>query len=215
MALQVHGLAVGPLAENAWLLTDGASGTAVLVDPGDEPERLIDALHQTHCTLQAIWLTHAHFDHVGAIAGILKELQVPVYLHPLDLPLYHIAARSAAQWGVVIDQPPPGTVDIQEGRVLSLGDTHFSVWHLPGHAPGHVAFIGAGLCISGDVLFAGSIGRTDLPFCDPAAMQRSLQRLATLPADTRVLCGHGDDTTIGQEILRNPFLRGLARPVGA
>lgn len=215
MAVQVQGFAVGPLAENAWLLVDDAASTAVLIDPGDEPQRLLDAVADAGCELQAIWLTHAHFDHVGAVAGILRKHQVPVYLHPMDLPLYRIAAKSAERWGVVIDQPPADTVDIREGSTLNFGGTDFSVWHLPGHAPGHVAFIGAGLCISGDVLFAGSIGRTDLPFCDPTAMHLSLQRIATLPAVTRVLCGHGDDTTIGQEMIQNPFLRGLARPVGA
>lgn len=215
MAIQVHGFTVGPLAENAWLLADPATGSAVLVDPGDEPQRLLKAVAEAGCELESIWLTHAHFDHVGAVAGILEQQPVPVYLHPLDVPLYRSAERSAALWGVALDQPPDGTVDLAEGTTMSIGETEFLVWHVPGHAPGHVAFIGAGLCISGDVLFAGSIGRTDLPFCDPSAMHQSLQRLATLPPSTRVLCGHGEDTSIGEELLRNPFLRGLARPVGA
>mgnify|MGYP003376891838 CR=1 FL=1 len=104
---------------------------------------------------------------------------------------------------------------VAEGDVLRLGDAEFVVWHLPGHAPGHVAFVGAGLCMSGDVLFAGSIGRTDLPGCDPRAMQHSLERLLTLPDDIRVLPGHGEPTSIARERAGNPFLRGLARPIGA
>lgn len=98
---------------------------------------------------------------------------------------------------------------------MTLGAYRFDVWHVPGHAPGHVAFVGHGLCVSGDVLFAGSIGRTDLPLCDPQAMHRSLQRLATQDDVVRVLPGHGVTTTIGRERASNPFLRGAARPIGA
>lgn len=215
MSVQVHQLTVGPLAENCWLLADAESQKAILVDPGDEALRLVAAVREAQCSLEAIWLTHAHFDHVGAVADILKQHAVPVYLHPSDAGLYAHAANAALRWGIVIPQPPLGTVDVEEGATLQFGGTEFAVWHLPGHAPGHVAFISDELCISGDLLFAGSIGRTDLPFCDPSAMQASLKRMATLPPALRVLCGHGEETTIARESRSNPFLRGLARPVGA
>lgn len=215
MALQVQGFAVGPLDENCWLLTDTATKSAVLVDPGDEADRLLAAVDHSGCVLEAIWLTHAHFDHVGAVAALGRERPVPVFLHPLDGPLYTHASVAAQKWGIAIEQPTTVTTDIEEGRTMTCGGTVFAVWHVPGHAPGHVAFIGGEYCISGDVLFAGSIGRTDLPLCDPSAMQRSLERLATLPPDTRVLPGHGEATSIARESRSNPFLRGLARPVGA
>lgn len=215
MSVQVRQLTVGPLAENCWMLVDQSSQKAVLVDPGDEAPRLLQAVRDAECTLEAIWLTHAHFDHVGAVADILERHAVPVYMHPLDSLLYDQAANAAVRWGITIPQPPRGTVDVEEGSILQFGGTDFAVWHLPGHAPGHVAFVGGELCISGDVLFAGSIGRTDLPFCDPTAMQASLSRMATLPPTWRVLCGHGEETTIARESRSNPFLRGLARPVGA
>lgn len=121
----------------------------------------------------------------------------------------------ASQWGMRVIQPPDETENLAEGDSLSLGRFTFHVWHVPGHAPGHVAFVGHDLCISGDVLFAGSIGRTDLPFCDAQAMQQSLERLSQLSHDTQVLPGHGPATTVGHELRTNPFLRGLARPVGA
>jgi glyoxylase-like metal-dependent hydrolase (beta-lactamase superfamily II) len=213
--LRVQQITVGPLEENCWLLADPTSGKAVLVDPGDETERLLAAVDATGCTLDAIWLTHAHFDHVGAVAPLLRERPVPVWLHPLDLPLYSNAATSAARWGISIETPTAITEPLEEGGAVSLGRFQFDVWHLPGHAPGHVAFLGHGLCISGDLVFAGSIGRTDLPFCDPKAMHASLMRITTLDDGTRVLPGHGVTTTIGQERLSNPFLRGAARPVGA
>lgn len=210
--LAVQGFAVGPLQENAWLLSDAESRTAVFVDPGDEPERLQRALEATGCTLRAIWLTHAHFDHVGAVAGLRRHQPVPVYLHPADRLLYDRAAESAALWDLRLEPPGAPTEPLAEGDTVALGRHAFAVWHLPGHAPGHVAFIGHGLCLSGDLLFAGSIGRTDLPFSDPVAMQGSLARLATLDDALRVCPGHGPDTTIGAERRSNPFLRGVARP---
>lgn len=214
-ALTVQQLTVGPLQENCWLLADATSGKAVLVDPGDEAEMLLRAVDATGCTLDAIWLTHAHFDHVGGVAGITAQRLVPIWVHPADAFFYANAASNAARWGVVIDNPPPADHDLAEGAHVQLGDYQFDVWHLPGHAPGHVAFIGHGLCLSGDVLFAGSIGRTDLPLCDPTAMHQSLMRMATLPAETRVFPGHGVATTIGRELSANPFMRGAARPLGA
>ena len=213
--LRVHQLTVGPLEENCWLLADPASQRAVLVDPGDEPDRLLAAIDASGCTLDAIWLTHCHFDHVGGIAGVVRAQPVPIHRHVADAPFYEAAADNAARWGIRLDNPPPATHDVAEGGAVQVGAYRFEVWHVPGHAPGHVAFVGHGLCISGDVLFAGSIGRTDLPLCDPRAMQASLMRLATLPPETRVLPGHGVVTTIGQELASNPFLRGAARPLGA
>lgn len=206
--LRVEGFAVGPLQENSWLLSDPGSRAAVLVDPGDEAPRLLAAVAASGCALQAIWLTHAHFDHVGAVAAILRDRQVPVLLHAFDRPLYDLAAASALRFGLTVEQPTGDTVSVTDGDVLRIGAAEFLVWHVPGHAPGHVAFIGEGVCLSGDMLFGGSIGRTDLPGCDARAMQRSLERLVTLPPDTRVLPGHGESTTIARERANNPFLRG-------
>ncbi|MEY4958528.1 MAG: hypothetical protein RL409_2785, partial [Gemmatimonadota bacterium] len=213
--LTLRQLTVGPLQENCWLLADTISGKAVLIDPGDESDVLLAAVDATGCALEAIWLTHAHFDHVGGVAGVVAARPVPIWLHPADAFFYANAASNAARWGVVIQDPPPADHELAEGDRVQLGDHLFDVWHLPGHAPGHVAFIGHGLCLSGDLLFAGSIGRTDLPLCDPTAMHRSLMRMATLNSETRVCPGHGVSTTIGRELASNPFLRGAARPLGA
>ena len=213
--LTLRQLTVGPLQENCWLLADTVSGKAVLVDPGDEADVLLAAVDATGCALEAIWLTHAHFDHVGGVAGVIAARPVPIWLHPADAFFYANAASNAARWGVVIQDPPPADHELAEGDRVQLGEHLFDVRHLPGHAPGHVAFIGHGLCLSGDLLFAGSIGRTDLPLCDPTAMHRSLMRMATLNSETRVCPGHGVSTTIGRELASNPFLRGAARPLGA
>lgn len=204
--VNVQQLTVGPLQENCWLLADQDAGVAVLIDPGDEAPRLLAAVAETGCTLQAIWLTHGHFDHVGAIAAIRRVHDVPVYLHPADRVLYDNAAASGARFGLQVENPPAADHSLGEGDEISCGAFTFNVWHLPGHAPGHVAFLGHALCISGDVLFEGSIGRTDLPLCDPQAMRQSLLRLVTLPPETRVLPGHGGSTEIGREVATNPFL---------
>ena len=213
--LTLRQLTVGPLQENCWLIADTVSGKAILVDPGDEAEALLAAVDAMGCSLDGIWLTHAHFDHVGGVAGVIAARPVPIWVHPADEVFYVNAESNAAHWGVEIENPPPADHELAEGGRVHLGDFGFDVWHLPGHAPGHVAFIGHGLCFSGDVLFAGSIGRTDLPLCDAKAMHRSLMRLATLDPETRVFPGHGVSTTIGRELASNPFLRGGARPLGA
>jgi hydroxyacylglutathione hydrolase len=202
---------VGAFRENAYLVVDEATGQAVFIDPGAEGDRLLEVLRRSGAQLEAIWLTHAHVDHVGAIAALRRQHDVPVYLHPLDGPVYAAAESVARMYGIPFEVPPPPDATLAEGDVIHVGSAPFEVLHLPGHAPGHVVFRGAELVFGGDVLFAGSIGRTDLPLSDPAAMQASLGRLAGLPETLAVHPGHGGSTTIGQELRTNPFLSGVAR----
>lgn len=215
MAMQLRGFTVGLLEENCWLVVDDVAREAVLVDPGDEADRLLAAVAASGATLTAIWLTHAHFDHLGAVAAIKRVHDVPVYLHPLDLPLHTFAAQSAERWGLSIEQPPPPERELADGDRMRVGALEFTVMHAPGHAPGHVVFHGHGVALSGDCLFAGSIGRSDLPFCNPAHLAASLERIAALPPETVVHPGHGPLTTIGVERETNPFLSGTAKVLGA
>jgi glyoxylase-like metal-dependent hydrolase (beta-lactamase superfamily II) len=204
---------VGAFQENSYLVHDQASGRAVLIDPGAEGARIIEMVRSAGATPEAIWLTHAHVDHIGAIANIKRVWDVPVYLHPADRPLYDRGAMQAATYGFRIEQPSAPERELADGDVLELGDIRFDVLHVPGHAPGHVAFVTDGLVLGGDLLFAGSIGRTDLPFADPDRMMESLERICGLPGDTVVYPGHGPATSIAQERATNPFLTGVARIV--
>ena len=203
---------VGAFEENCYLVVDETSGRAVLVDPGDEGARLLEMVEASGAVLDAIWLTHAHLDHIGAINSVRAVYAVPVRLHALDLPFYEsLSAQAARMYGLPWDQPDVAPVAIDDGDVLTCGSAQFSVMHVPGHAPGHVSFNAPGIALSGDLLFAGSIGRTDLPLCDPYAMDTSLERFGALSATTHVYPGHGPTTTIGRELETNPFLSGRAR----
>ena len=203
---------VGAFEENCYLVVDETSGRAVLVDPGDEGARLLEMVEASGAVLDAIWLTHAHLDHIGAINSVRAVYAVPVRLHALDLPFYEsLSAQAARMYGLPWDQPDVAPVAIDDGDVLTCGSARFSVMHVPGHAPGHVSFNAPGIALSGDLLFTGSIGRTDLPLCDPYAMDTSLERFGALSATTHVYPGHGPTTTIGRELETNPFLSGRAR----
>lgn len=212
--MKVQTITVGAFQENTYLIVDEPSNRAVIVDPGGEAERLIEAVEASGAKLDAIWVTHAHVDHVGAIAAIKREWDVPIYLHPLDRRLYDAVSRQAEVYGLPFEEPPPPDREFADGQNVKVGEQEMQVMHAPGHAPGHVVIYGDGIALVGDCLFAGSIGRTDLPFSNPPQLALTLEKLAALPPDTVVYPGHGVETTIGEERLSNPFLNGTARIVG-
>ena len=209
--MKVQGFSVGPFQENSYLVLDAQARHAVLIDPGDEASRLLRALDQSGAALDAIWVTHGHMDHVGAIAAILRARPVPVFLHPGDLPLYRAAAELAIAFGATLEQPPDPTDELADGQRLRVGDLEFTVMLAPGHSPGHVVIHGHGVAFVGDCLFAGSIGRTDLPMANGAQLATTLERIAALDPATVVYSGHGPPTTIARERESNPFLNGAAR----
>ena len=208
-------ITVGAFQENCYLVADPDTDAMAIVDPGSEADRIIAEVEATGRKPQAIWITHAHVDHIGAIAPVKKKWNVPVWLHPLDEPLYRVGGRQAQLYGIPYDEPPRPDRAFSEGEPVQLGSLELSIIHVPGHAPGHVVIHGYGNALVGDCLFAGSIGRTDLPFSNPAQLEASLQRIISLPAETVVHPGHGDITTIGEERISNPFLNGTARIVRA
>ncbi|MEP6905111.1 MAG: MBL fold metallo-hydrolase [Gemmatimonadales bacterium] len=209
----VSPLVTGPFQENCYIVTDAAGGATAIVDPGSDGDQIIAAAEARGGEVEAIWITHAHVDHIGAIATVKRRWDVPVYLHPLDAPLYRVAWRQAQVYGIPYEEPPPPDAEFAEGQTLRLGGLMLAVFHAPGHSPGHVIIHGDGHALVGDCLFAGSVGRTDLPFCNPAQLQASLDRISALPPETIIYPGHGESSTIGEERATNPFLNGTARVI--
>jgi len=210
--IEIVGLPNGQFAENCWLVADPRTGEAVMVDPGEDSGGFLGELARRDWSLRAIWLTHAHIDHILGVAAVKQATGAPVYLHPDDRPLYDALPDQGAWFGIRADRPPPPDHPLTAGQRLRVGGLEFMVRHTPGHSPGSVSFLGYGTIFGGDVLFNGSIGRSDLPGGDFATLMRSIQRdFLSLPDSTIVRSGHGPETTIGVERLTNPFLTGAYR----
>jgi glyoxylase-like metal-dependent hydrolase (beta-lactamase superfamily II) len=213
--LPIYTFQLGPAVTNAYLVGDPASQTAVVIDPAWDGERILAKAEAAGWRITNLWLTHAHFDHFGGAAALADGLDPapPVALHPADHPLWRLHGGAAVFGFQDFDPGPEPTIALEHGMQLRLGDHRFEVRHTPGHTPGHVAFLlrGAGILFCGDLIFLGSVGRTDLPGGDTDVLLKSIrQEVLSLPDETRLLSGHGPETTVGQERRSNPFLRGLS-----
>jgi len=211
-SLQVVCLTLGPVQTNSYLVADErAGGAAVVIDPAWDGERIHQELARRGWSLAAIWLTHAHFDHFGGVADLVRLSAGPpsVALHPLDQPLWRFSG-GAGFFGIpAFDPGPEPTVELAHGMKLQIGDRSFEVRHAPGHTPGHVMFYCATdrILFSGDVIFAEGVGRTDLPGGDWDTLLASIEtQVLSLPEDVRIFSGHGPSTTVGHERRANPFL---------
>jgi len=201
---------VGPLQCNCTLLGDEDTREAIVIDPGDEIGRIHRRLTTLGLSLKQILITHAHIDHVGGALRLKALTGAPIYLNENDLPLLQMMAAQAAWLGVDSPETAPPDEPLNDGQRVGLANYPAQIIHTPGHTQGSICLYFAPLkmILAGDTLFAGSIGRTDLPGGNPEQIIDSIHsRLLTLPDDTKVVPGHGPTTTIGAERKTNPFLQ--------
>jgi hydroxyacylglutathione hydrolase len=211
--MEIITLVLGPVETNTYIVADPVSREAVVIDPAWEGETIARQASQRGWTIRQLWLTHAHFDHLAGVAGIAKQIAPapPVALHTKDFPLWSIRG-GAAYFGIQVDPGPRPSINLEADQVLPIGSLRFEVRHVPGHTPGHVVFYSAAekVVFCGDAIFAGSIGRTDLPGGDYRQLLESIRtQILSLPDETRLLSGHGPESTVGQEKHSNPFLTDL------
>lgn len=209
--LEIVSFTLGPAQTNAYLVADPDTKEAVVIDPAWDGAVILKAAQKRGWRIGHLWYTHAHFDHIGgagAIADALNPLPL-VALHPNDHVLWR-AGGGGALFGFEIDPGPEPTIDFVHGMKMKLGSNEFEVRFTPGHTPGHcVLYVAAaGVCFCGDLIFSGSVGRTDLPGGNWEALVKSIrEQIFTLPDATRLLSGHGPETTVGEEKRSNPFVR--------
>jgi hydroxyacylglutathione hydrolase len=209
----VESQAVGPFMKNGFVVGCETTREAILIDPGDEVQGLLTFAERNSLSIRYILLTHAHVDHVSGVAAAKRTLNVPIYLHRDDLFLYERAVESGSMFGLRVEQPPPVDAFYTPGETIPFGTYEAQVHHTPGHCPGGVCLqigrqgeAGQDLFV-GDTLFAGSIGRTDLPGGDYDTLIASIRNVLFAFGDAAIVHpGHGPDTTIGRERQTNPFL---------
>jgi hydroxyacylglutathione hydrolase len=196
---------VGPLENNCYIISDEKNKETFVVDPGDEPDRIIDFIREKGLKLKYIVCSHAHYDHVGAVPELKQETGAQIVIHQNELDLYTHIEKQGMMWGGELDPLPAPDIIVEEGSILAIGNLKFEVLHTPGHTPGGICLYGEGMIITGDTLFAGSVGRTDLHGGDLRQLKNSFKRIMLLPETVRVLPGHGPESTIGREKHENFF----------
>jgi glyoxylase-like metal-dependent hydrolase (beta-lactamase superfamily II) len=210
---KLHTLVVGRLQTNCYILQ--SDSIALVIDPGDEPERILRFLNDIAVKPSRIIATHTHFDHVLGVEAIRGALNVPFLIHPDDLSMLESMQGRVRQF-MGFSVPPPPKVDqfLRDGDSITVGKDTLKVIHTPGHSPGSISIVGQGFVLTGDALFNQSIGRTDLPGGDFDMLVRSItERLFSLDDDTIVYPGHGPETSIGDEKLANPFVGRLSKHI--
>jgi hydroxyacylglutathione hydrolase len=204
----IEQLTVGPFMENTWLVGEGPGGDAFVVDPGGENDRVLACAEKHGLSIRAIVNTHGHLDHISGASELMRKLAIPFHLHPDDAFLLEHADEACAMFGLPPIEVPAPVLALAAGKTLEVGALAMEVIHTPGHSPGGVCLrLGSDLFV-GDTLFAGSIGRTDLPGGDMETLRGSILEslIDALPPATIIHCGHGPDSSLAEEATTNPFV---------
>ncbi len=212
--LDITSIVVGPLWVNSYLVWDRATGDGILVDPGDEGERLIETIRSSGVKIKSIIITHGHFDHIKDAGYVSSALKAPVLAHKDEVPLIEHVAEQAVMFGLPPVKPPRIAGYLNDGDVVSVSSYSFEVHSTPGHSPGSITLYSRseGVAFVGDLIFHESVGRTDLPGGDDDTLLASIRRhILSLPDSTKLLAGHGEPTTVAHERAYNPFLAEMYR----
>ncbi|MCX7794529.1 MAG: MBL fold metallo-hydrolase [Thermodesulfovibrionales bacterium] len=203
--MMIDVLPVGPLQANCFIVWDEKTGEAIVIDPGDEPDRIMNFLEENRLKVKYILCTHAHFDHVGAVPELKVKTGAPVAIHSAEKEIYEGARDMAKFFGYDIDKLPEPDILLKDNDTLAVGGIEFRVLHTPGHSPGGLCLYGNGVIFTGDTVFAGSVGRTDFYGGSINDLKDSFKKILSLPSGTRILPGHGPETTVEEELRENPF----------
>lgn len=209
MTLEIIAFELGPLSNNTYLVADPESHAAIVIDPAFGSSTVVKICLEKQFTVEGIWITHAHFDHIGGVETIRKQFpRAQIALHPLDQILWQEGGGSQL-FGFHMKPLPNPEIMLTHKQILLLGNTSFEVLHTPGHSQGHVCFVlhSQKVAFTGDLIFYRGVGRTDLPGGDPKQLYQSIrEHIYSLPADYRLLSGHGPSTTVGEEQIENPYV---------
>ncbi|MFQ6676922.1 MAG: MBL fold metallo-hydrolase [Fidelibacterota bacterium] len=207
MNINVHVIVTGPFQENTFIISDSITGDTVFIDPGDNSDSLISEIDKNNLHPLAIINTHAHIDHIGAVSSLQTKWNIPFYLHKKEQMVLDTFEQTCRLFGLPTSDKPCVDYWIDSEDDLEIGALHFKVMFTPGHTPGGITLITGGHVFSGDTLFNGSVGRTDLPGGDWNTLESSLKKMVKqIDPNMIIHTGHGSDTTMGREQLENPFL---------
>jgi hydroxyacylglutathione hydrolase len=207
--VEIETIVVGPLQVNCYVVYDDKSLDALVIDAGDEPDKILKFIKSNNLKVSRIICTHAHFDHTGGIAGVREKTGAKVMLHIDDLEIYSRVESQGALWGFHVVQPPHPDLFLGDGEEVVIGEAKLKVMHTPGHSPGGICLVADGIVFTGDTVFAGSIGRTDFYGGSIEALKVSFKKVLSLPPETKLLPGHGNWTTVEDEWQQNFFVHEL------
>ena len=209
--MNIRKIVVGQLDVNCYIVSDDSNSEALIIDPGDEPEKIIEFIDASGLRPKYIIFTHAHYDHVCATKELHAKYNAVIVMHEQEKTTYRMTAQLCISRGYDPEDFPEPERIVKDNDTISVGTISFKIIHTPGHTPGSICILGENTLFSGDTLFKGSVGRTDLPGGDFGLLSQSLKKLTHLPPETRVLCGHESETSIAEEMRENPFLKQIAQ----